>query len=313
MQIGGPGQRRTAVAVCRFEKGVRYLQISFDTDNAISTFYLHSRSPVAAPTAKSEPSEPSAGREVEMGLGGWACLAAAGALPLCVFLALSRRGQGTIAADSGGKTLAERVGTPTLIVLALYSTSVVAGAITYQIGGQDVAASVQESDDQIAALESTFGAYRAPIRDGVPSAILTVVAIVFATNLCTNVLNFTAPGALILPLGFLLFAGWNQGVSIASLTASSAGSLLGFLAVLGLESGTYVLAAAAGLNAGLSFLMPARQGARSRWRGFGRGWRDALRFYAVIVGTLAAQALLEVMYVRQVLLAGGTGIPLRPY
>ncbi len=86
-----------------------------------------------------------------------------------------------------------------------------------------------------------------------------------------------------------------------------------FLLMGGLEWITYVLATAAGVNIGLSVLMPQRQAAATRWLAFKRAWSEAGRLYVVIIGILAVQAVFEMLYVRKVLLMGGSGAPLMPY
>ncbi len=83
--------------------------------------------------------------------------------------------------------------------------------------------------------------------------------------------------------------------------------------MVGLEWITYVLATAAGVNIGLSALMPKRQSAETRWLAFKRAWSEAGRLYLVIIGILAVQAVFEMLYVRKVLLMGGSGVPLMPY
>ncbi|UCF00038.1 MAG: hypothetical protein JSV82_02950, partial [Planctomycetota bacterium] len=86
-----------------------------------------------------------------------------------------------------------------------------------------------------------------------------------------------------------------------------------FLCVGFLEWVTYVIGSVAGVNIGLSTLVPRRQGVTSRWKAFKLAWRDAGRLYIIILMVLAFQAVFEILYVRKVLLMGGSAIPLMPY
>jgi hypothetical protein len=86
-----------------------------------------------------------------------------------------------------------------------------------------------------------------------------------------------------------------------------------YLLVVTLEWLTYVIATTAGANVGLSLVMPERQAVVSHWRAFLLAWGEVLHMYGVIVPMLGVQAIMEVLYVRKVLLAGGSAIPLQPY
>ena len=138
--------------------------------------------------------------------------------------------------------------------------------------------------------------------------------LVFLINLLGDFIQFTVLSILIVPACFTLgLGGWMQGIGLAGVHASSGLSLGLFLLMGGLEWITYVLATVAGVNIGLSLLMPKRQAAETRWLAFKRAWGDAGRIYLLIAGILAVQAVFEMLYVRKVLLMGGSGVPLMPY
>ena len=86
-----------------------------------------------------------------------------------------------------------------------------------------------------------------------------------------------------------------------------------FLLMVGLEWITYVLSAAAGTSIGLAVLFPKRVERPTRWSAFKHALSQAGSLYVVIVVILAIQAVFEILYVRKVLLMGGTGVPLMPY
>ena len=81
----------------------------------------------------------------------------------------------------------------------------------------------------------------------------------------------------------------------------------------GMEWVTYVLSASAGTNIGLAIISPKRVDCASRWAAFKHTMRQAVSLYAVIVFILAFQAVFEILYLRKVLLMGGTGAPLTPW
>lgn len=104
-----------------------------------------------------------------------------------------------------------------------------------------------------------------------------------------------------------------QGVSLAQFQASSSLSLFLFLVMGGLEWLTYPLATVAAVNVGLSVLWPKWQNVPSRWSALRLAWSDTQRLYLLIATILLVQAVFEILYVRKVLLMGGTGVPLMPY
>lgn len=202
-----------------------------------------------------------------------------------------------------------------LVIILLYVASIAAGVITRHAGGEDFVSLVEKSSQSSAPhIEKIFGRFRQSVRDGHLGTIALCSLIVFAINTLGDLINFTLPGILIAPIGLtLLLGGWMQGISLGSVQASSFLSLFLFLCMAGLEWITYVVASVAGVNIGLSVLIPKRQGTTSRWKAFKLSWRDAGRLYIIILVILAFQAVFEILYVRKVLLMGGSAIPLMPY
>jgi hypothetical protein len=164
-------------------------------------------------------------------------------------------------------------------------------------------------------MERIFGRFREPVREGHLGTIALCSLIVFAVNTLGNIINFTLLGIFIVPAAvtLLFFGGLMQGISLCGIQGSSFTSLFLFLLIVCLESITYVIATVAGVNVGLSVLMPKRQKVKSRWKAFKLAWREAGRLYIVIIIILAFQAVFEILYVRKILLTGGSGIPLEPY
>jgi len=197
----------------------------------------------------------------------------------------------------------------------LYLACMGAGVATYHAGRESLPSWVQhQGEGSYEQIERVFGRFRGPLREGRAGTILTCSGLVFVVNMAGDVLNFTLPGALIVPLPFtLLYGGWAQGLGLAAIHGSSFLSVFLYLLMGSLEWATYVLASVAGLNIGLSVLAPRRQGVASRGAAFRPACGDAVRLYAVIVLILAAQAVMEILYVRKVLLLGGSGVPLAPY
>jgi hypothetical protein len=202
-----------------------------------------------------------------------------------------------------------------LIIATLYIASIATGLIICFAGGEFFTTFLEKSDSQSAQqIEKIFGRFREPLRDGHLSTIALCSSIVFAINTLGNITNFTLPGILILPVGLtLLIGGLMQGISLGGIQASSFTSLLLFLLIVCLELITYVIATVAGINVGLSVLVPKRQKVKSRWKAFKLAWRDAGCLYVVILTILAFQAVFEILYVRKILLMGGSGIPFAPY
>lgn len=202
-----------------------------------------------------------------------------------------------------------------LIIALLYMASILGGLVTRCAGCEVFTSLVERSDENSAAyLEEIFGRFRQPVRQGNIGAIALCSLIVFTINTLGNFINFTLAGILIFPIALtLLFGGWMQGMSLAGIHASSFLSVFLFLSMCCLEWVTYVIASVAGLNIGLSVVAPKRQGTTSRWKAFKLAWRDAGRLYIIILIILAFQAVFEILYIRKVLLMGGSGIPLMPY
>ncbi len=199
----------------------------------------------------------------------------------------------------------------TLLLAAIFLLSIVAGVGLAAIfpgafsGGRA---------GQYAVLESVFGPYREAVRDGKLGAMAACAALVVGFNLLGSVLR-TVSGVLLVPaVAEMALGGVAAGGGLLSLHGSSWISVGAFLGLVGLEWCTYVLSAAAGANVGLSVIVPrlrSRVGARRE--AFGRAVRSGVKAYLIIVPVLLVQAVWEILYVRQVLLHGGTGVPLEPY
>jgi hypothetical protein len=200
------------------------------------------------------------------------------------------------------------------VVGLLYVASVGAGIATGRLmptaWPDNLTKEEQNKNEQI---EKVFGRFREPVREGQWSAVLTASGLVFLLNLFGDFSQFTVLSILIVPASFLGLAGWMQGMSLAQIHGSSFFSVFLYLFMGSLEWITYPLATVAGLNVGLSALFPKRQDTASRWLAFKQAWRDAGRLYLLIAMILAVQAVCEILYVRQVLLHGGSGVPLAPY
>ncbi|MFA5865851.1 MAG: stage II sporulation protein M [Phycisphaerae bacterium] len=197
----------------------------------------------------------------------------------------------------------------------LYILSVAAGLATSHFGPKAFRSYEEKADEtQKAQVEKIFGKFRQPLREGQLGTIAICSGLVFTLNLLGDFVQFTLSSILIVPIAFsLLLGGWMQGMGLAGIHGSSFLSVFLFLLMGFLEWVTYVIATAAGANIGLSVIFPKRQGVSSRWQAFKHAWGDAGRLYLIIVLLLAVQAVFEILYVRKVLLMGGSGVPLMPY
>ncbi len=194
----------------------------------------------------------------------------------------------------------------------LYLACMGAGVATYHAGPQSLLAWVQRQDErQYEQLWSVVGRWVEPLREGRLGTILTCTGFVFSVNTLGDLLNFTIPGIFVVPIAatLLVFGGWMQGIGLATIHGSSFLSVFLYLLMGSLEWATYVLASVAGVNIGLSVLSPRRQGVPSRRAAFGVALGDGARLYLLIVMMLAVQALMEVLYIRKILLMGGSGRP----
>jgi len=196
-----------------------------------------------------------------------------------------------------------------LMITALYVICVVAGFV---YGGAAPAAADSGHTRKLATIERVFGRFREPVRAGRPDIIALCAAIILLWNLLGSAAVLTFPCTLILPVALLFVDGWQEGIAIAQLRASSAVSKMLFLTMVGLELTTYPLSSVAGLNIGLSALLRPRFGTVSRWQAVTLAIKDAMRIYGVIFCILSVQAVAEILYVRAVLLHGGSGVPLEP-
>jgi len=203
----------------------------------------------------------------------------------------------------------------TVIIGSLYFVCLGGGVVTSHVMPEKLRTAIAKQEAQSAqGVESVFGRFREPVRQGRWGAIAACSGLVFLLNLSGDFIHFTVLSILILPAFFTIgVGGWLQGISLAGVHASSGLSLILFLLMGALEWTTYVLATVAGVNIGLSVLMPKRQAATTRWLAFRRASGEAGWVYLMIIGILAVQAVVEMLYVRKVLLMGGSGVPLMPY
>lgn len=219
----------------------------------------------------------------------------------------------TLLTPVGGTVM--RLRTLIVVVGLLYVACVGGGVVTGRSMSEKSRATLTERAAQSAqVVEQVFGRFRESVREGHRGTIAACSILVFLINLAGDFIQFTLLSILIVPAFFTLeLGGWLQGIGLSGVHASSGLSLGLFLLMVGLEWITYVLATVAGVNIGLSVLMPRRQLAETRWLAFKRAWGDAGRLYLLIAGILAVQAVFEMLYVRKVLLMGGSGVPLMPY
>jgi hypothetical protein len=202
-----------------------------------------------------------------------------------------------------------------VIIFSVYTLSITAGLIVRRFVPKQLLSQMERSDaSQSQRLEKIFGKYRQALREGDLKAIAVCAGMVFAFNLLANFVQFTLLNILIIPAIFtVIIGGVMQGISLGAVTGSSRLSVILYLSVVAVEWLTYAIATAAGINVGLSLLLPERQAVTSHWQAFLLAWGDVLYLYGVIIPILGVQAVMEVLYVRKVLLTGGTAIPLRPY
>ena len=222
--------------------------------------------------------------------------------------------------EKGKSMMAQRSGVfarvmPVFLVLcAIYLICVILGLVLTWVQGDATGTTDQVDEAKQRSIEALFGKFREPLRRGNVESLAVVTLIVFMVNMLGNMVNFTLPGIFLVPAVALVgYTGWSQGVSLAWLKASSLASIIGFLGVVSLESISYIVAATAGVNVGLGLVHPRWLGETSRLPALRRTCRDALHLYGVVALLLLVQAVAEVLYVRQVLLHGGSGVPLQPY
>lgn len=194
-----------------------------------------------------------------------------------------------------------------------FIVSLLGGMALAKWGPESIASRITQEDAAgIEQVEKIFGRFRDPVREGELGAMTTCMLIVFGVNTLGSLMRSMST-VFILPLGFLFLSGLTIGASLQSLEGSSFLSVFLFLLMVGLEWATYVLSAAAGTSIGLAVILPKRVGCSSRRTAFKRTLGQAGNLYTVIVVILGIQAVFEVLYVRKVLLMGGTGVPLAPW
>jgi uncharacterized membrane protein SpoIIM required for sporulation len=201
-----------------------------------------------------------------------------------------------------------------ITIAVIYLLSLATGLTTGFRGPEPLKFWIEKQEQsQSEQIEKIFGRFREPVRTGEIGAIIKCISIVFGFNLLGGVTH-TISSIFILPVFFyLVFGGWMQGISLTSLHGSSFLSIFLFLLMGSLEWSTYVITVAAGVNIGLSVIFPKRFDTPSRWQAFKSAWCEAGKLYVIVIIILAIQAIFEILYVRKVLLMGGTGVPLLPY
>lgn len=199
------------------------------------------------------------------------------------------------------------------VIAVGYSLSLLVGMATAKWGPESITCWIAAKDTVAnEQVEKVFGRFRESVRDGELGPMVTCMLIVFGLNILGSIWRSLST-VFILPLASLFVAGWTIGASLLGLKSSSFLSMFLFLVMAGLEWVTYVLSAAAGANVGLAVLFPMRVERRTRRSAFKRALSQARSLYVVIVAILVVQAVFEILYVRKVLLTGGTGVPLMPY
>ena len=191
--------------------------------------------------------------------------------------------------------------------------SLLVGMATAKWGPESIT-SWLTADDTVGnqQVENIFGRFRESVRDGKLGTMATCMLIVFGVNTLGSIMRSIST-VFILPLAFLFVTGWMIGASLLSLQGSSYLSVFLFLLMASLEWVTYVLSAAVGTSIGLAVLFPKRVERSTRWSAFKHALSQAGSLYVAILVILAAQAVFEILYVRKVLLMGGTGVPLAPW
>jgi len=198
------------------------------------------------------------------------------------------------------------------LVAVGFVLSLLAGLATAKWEPELATSWIPADDAPNEAIEMIFGRFRESVREGQLGAMATCILIVFGLNTLGSIVRSIST-VFILPLAFLFFSGWTIGVFLLGLEGSSFLSVFLFLLMAGLEWVAYVLSAAAGTSIGLAVLFPKRVERSTRWSAFKRALSQAGSLYVVIVVILAVQAVFEILYVRKVLLMGGTGVPLAPW
>ena len=201
-----------------------------------------------------------------------------------------------------------------LALVALFALALAAGLAGELVRRLRGHADPPDDPDKYASMRRLLGRFGHAIRHGELTGTAAAAALLVVMNLVASVLSFTLVSVAVLPVVVSLAAyAFMQGKSLARVRPSSWLSLLLFVGVGALEWGTYVLAAAAGANLGLSLLWPAHQGVGTHWYAARLAMHDAATIYLVIFVVLAVQAVAEVLYLREVLRRGGALVPLRPW
>ena len=199
------------------------------------------------------------------------------------------------------------------LITVCFVLSLLIGMATAKWGPEPITSWLTAADTNAnEQIEKIFGRFRESVREGELGTMATCMLIVFGINTFGSMTN-TISTIFIFPLAFQVFGWWIIGLSLPGLQGSSFLSVFLFLLMAGLEWSTYVLSASAGTSIGLAVLSPKRVECSSRWSAFKHALAQAGSLYVVIVFILAIQAIFEILYVRKVLLMGGSGVPLAPW
>jgi len=198
------------------------------------------------------------------------------------------------------------------LIAAGFFVSLLAGMAIVTLEAEPIASWLTAERADYEQIERIFGKYRESVRDGELVAMATCILLVFGINTLGSILRSIST-LFVLPVAVLILEGCMIGAYLLSLQGSSYTSVILFLSMAGIEWVTCVLSATAGAHIGLAVVSPKRVGLSSRWAAFKRAGIQAGSLYLLIIAILAVHAVFELLYVRKVLLMGGTGIPLLPW
>jgi hypothetical protein len=196
-------------------------------------------------------------------------------------------------------------------IISVYLFFMLLGMLFHKRLPRFLATFIRVSDEQKKAqAEKMFGRFRQPVKDGNPYVTAKCMLIVFGLNTLGTVQNIVL-SALLLPLVLQLgFVALQQGISVSKTKGSSLFSIVSYYFVGGLEWVTYPVANCTGI---LFIVTQISSLFNHKKLALLQGLGEVLSLLIPIVILLFIQAILEVLYVRKVLLRGGTGIPLQPY
>jgi hypothetical protein len=136
--------------------------------------------------------------------------------------------------------------------------------------------------------------YLKPITGPLAPYIILKIIYTFIFNLTVGAfLTTTAPGAIFfLPYIISVLRAWSIGVIFYGLLSNPI-MVIAFYGTFILEFGAYILSAAAGIDIGLSILMPSRKGKIKRKDAFRAALNDSFSLYLLIATLLLLGAIWE--------------------